>query len=112
MADISSIDIKDGCTLLSLKLSREEYDFLKQATCDLMVIPAGPKFMNQPMTTGKLGNSSRLMLPKKSLDRLEVRKMRKKVPGRVFRLDGSVYLLVRLHGKTRGIPEFEGEEDE
>ena len=112
MADISSIDVKNDCMLLSLKVSREEYDFLKQSTCDLMVIPAGSRFMNQPMTTGKLGNSSRLMLPKKSLDRLDVKKMRKKVPGRVFRLDGNVYLLVRLHGKTRGVPEFEGEHDE
>jgi hypothetical protein len=112
MADLNSIDMKKDEIILSLKISKEEYEFLKQATADLMVVPVSPKFMNNLLTTGKLGNSNRLMLPKKILDRLDVRKMNKKVPGRIFRLDGNVYLLVKLHGKTKGIPTFGGEEND
>ena len=112
MADVNSIDIKKDAIALTLNISREEYEFLKQATSDLMVVPISPKFMNHLLTTGKLGNSNRLMLPKKILDKLEVKRMEKKVAGRIFRLNNSVYLLTRLHGKKNGIPVFGGESDE
>ncbi|MEM5812166.1 MAG: hypothetical protein QXN71_02300 [Candidatus Aenigmatarchaeota archaeon] len=112
MAEISSINVKNNNFLVTMKLSKEEYEFLKQETAGLMVIPVCSKFLSQLMTTGKLGNSNRLMLPKKSLDRLQVKKIRRKVPGRIFKLDGSVYLIARLSGKVMGIPEFGGEEDE
>jgi uncharacterized membrane protein len=110
MADVNSIDMRNGRITLGLKISKEEYEFLKQATSDLLVIPATSKFMSQLLTTGKLGNSNRLMLPKKILDKLDVKRMDKKVPGKIFRLNGSVYLLTRLHGKKNGIPVFGGEE--
>jgi hypothetical protein len=111
MADVNFIDVKKDGIFLNLNISREEYEFLKQATSDLMVVPISPKFMNQLLTTGKLGNSNRLMLPKKILDKLDVKKMDKKVSGRIFRLNGSVYLLTRLHGRKNGIPVFGGESD-
>jgi uncharacterized membrane protein len=50
------------------------------------------------------------MLPKKILDKLDVKRMDKKVPGKIFRLNGSVYLLTRLYGKKNGIPVFGGGE--
>jgi hypothetical protein len=112
MAEISSIDMKADAIMLSLRISKEEYEFLKQHTTDLMVVPNGPKFMNHLLTTGKLGNSNRLMLPKKALDRLDVQTMDKKVPGRLFRLEGNVYLITRLHGKRNGVPAFGGENDD
>jgi len=110
MADVNSIEMKKDEIILSLKISKEEYEFLKQATADLMVVPVSPKFMNNLLTTGKLGNSNRLMLPKKILDKLDVKKMDRKVPGRIFRMQGNVYLLTRLHGKRNGVPVFGGEE--
>lgn len=112
MADVSSIDIKKDGISLTLGISKEEYEFLKQSTSDLMVVPISSKFMSQLLTTGKLGNSNRLMLPKKILDKLDVKMMDRKVSGRIFRLNGSVYLLTRLHGKKNGIPVFGGESDE
>jgi len=111
MADLNSIDLRNDRILLNLKVSKEEYEFLKQATTDIMVIPANSKFMSNLLTTGKLGNSNRLMLPKKILDKLDVKRMEKKVPGKIFRLNGSVYLLTRLHGKKNGIPVFGGENE-
>ncbi|MCJ7816255.1 MAG: hypothetical protein MUP55_00195 [Candidatus Aenigmarchaeota archaeon] len=110
MADVNSIEMKKDEIILSLKISKEEYEFLKQATADLMVVPISHKFMNNLLTTGKLGNSNRLMLPKKILDKLDVKKMDRKVPGRIFRMQGNVYLLTRLHGKRNGVPVFGGEE--
>jgi hypothetical protein len=112
MANLDSVDIKKDGITLSLNISREEYEFLKQATSDIMVVPISPKFMNHLLTTGKLGNSNRLMLPKKILDKLDVKTMDKKVSGRIFRLNGSVYLLTRLYGKKNGIPNFGEEENE
>ena len=110
MADVNSIDMRNDRIILSLNISKEEYEFLKQATSDIMVLPANSKFMSSLLTTGKLGNSNRLMLPKKILDKLDVKRMDRKVPGKIFRLNGSVYLLTRLHGKKNGIPVFGGGE--
>jgi hypothetical protein len=101
MAEINSIKFREDGIFLALKITKEEYEFLQQATADIIIVPAGSKPMDRLLTTGKLGNSSRLMLPKKALDRLEVKAMDKKVPGRLFKLEGSVYLLVRLHENKR-----------
>ena len=111
MAEIRSVNVKKDELFLNLKVSSEEYEFLKQTTSEIALIPTGQRFMSQPLTTGKLGNSTRLMLPKKSLDRLEVKKMDRKVPGRIFKIEGNVYLLARISGKRKGVPVFEGDND-
>jgi len=97
MSGIDSIKFKEDGIYLTLRISKEEYEFLRQATSDLLVIPTDSKSLDKPLTTGKLGNSSRLMLPKKVLDGLEVGTIEKKVPGKVFMVGGSTYILARLH---------------
>jgi len=97
MAEISSIKFREDGIFLGLKISKEEYEFLGPATSEIIAVPSGSR-LDRLLTTGKLGNSTRLMLPKKALERLEAKKVDKKVPGMVFKLDGSVYIIVRLHG--------------
>ena len=102
MSEINSVKFREDGIYLTLRISQEEYEFLRQATSDIMVIPADSRSMDKLLTTGKLGNSSRLMLPKKVMERLEVKSVDKKVPGRLFKLHGSVYIFVRLHENKRG----------
>ena len=101
MSEINSIKFKEDGIFLTLNITKEEYEFLQQTTSDIIIVPADFKSMNGLLTTGKLGNSNRLMLPKKILDTLEVKAMDKKVPGRLFKLEGSVYLLARLYENKR-----------
>jgi hypothetical protein len=103
MAEISSIKFKEDGIFLGLKISREEYEFLGRATKDIIAVPAGSR-LDRLMTTGKLGNSTRLMLPKKALDRLEAKKVDRKALGTVFKIDGSIYIIVRLHSNRARRP--------
>ena len=89
------------------KVSKEEYELLKQKTDNLIVIPSGRETLNQSLTTGKLGNSNRIMLPKKMLESEGVKTLRKKVPAATFKANGDVYLLIKLKESELGIPVFE-----
>jgi len=104
MAQIRFIDVKDHEILLHLSLSREEYSVLSQKTENLLLLP-GDEF-DEELTTGRLGNSNRIMLPKRVLEKVRLKMLEKKVPARIFRINGNVYLLIRLKEEKIGIPEF------
>jgi hypothetical protein len=99
MAEICSIDIKKNDILVNVKVSKDEYRLM-------LLLPTNHEFLNRPLTTGKLGNSNRIMLPKKILEKFEVKKLEKKAPARTFRIGDEVFLLVKLKKSTFGIPEF------
>jgi len=107
MAEIHSIDIKKGDIVVNLKITKDEYQLLRNHTTNLLLLPATPEFLNTPLTTGKLGNSNRIMLPKKILSRFDIGKLDKKVPAKTFKVDNDVFLLIRLKKSTLGVPVFE-----
>ena len=80
MADIDSIDMKNDKILVNLKLTKDEYKLLKQSTKRLLLLPTEPNILDELLTTGKLGNSNRIMLPNKILHRHNVTKLLKRVP--------------------------------
>ncbi len=106
MAEIDSIDIKRSKIMVNLKISRDEYELLGNSTSDLLLLPANPEFLNRPLTTGKLGNSNRIMLPKKILERFDIKILEKKAPARAFGVHDEIYLLIRLRKSGLGIPKF------
>ncbi|NIO22722.1 MAG: hypothetical protein GTN38_01690 [Candidatus Aenigmarchaeota archaeon] len=106
MADIRSIDIRKGNIVVNLKISKDEYDLLNQETRDLLLLPAHSNILDRPLTTGKLGNSNRIMLPKKILDRHEITDLEKKVPAKTFNINDEVFLLIKLKRSNFGIPVF------
>ena len=106
MAEIRSIDMKNNEIIINLRISRQEYDILKQNTDNLILLPSDRDTLNQTLTTGKLGNSNRLMLPKKLLDKEGVKILHKKVPARMFKTNGEILLLVKLEEFREGIPMF------
>jgi hypothetical protein len=109
MADIDSIDMKNDKILVSLKLTKEEYKLLKQATKRLLLLPTEPNILNESLTTGKLGNSNRIMLPNKILRKHNVTMLLKKVPSQIFEMYDEKFLLIKLQESTLGKPIF-GEE--
>jgi len=106
MAEIRSIDMRKGNILVNLRISKDEYDLLSQETRDLLILPAHSNIFDRPLTTGKLGNSNRIMLPKKILDRYEITDLEKKVPAKTFKINDEVYLLIKLKKSSLGIPLF------
>lgn len=106
MAEIRSIDIKRDDIIVNLKVSKNEYELVGNNTSNLLLVPTSQEFLNRPLTTGKLGNSNRIMLPKKILEKFEIRKLEKKVPARTFSVDDEVFLLIKLKRSTFGIPVF------
>ncbi len=110
MAEICSIKMDDGNILVNLHISKSEYDLLGNYTRDLLLLPTHMDFLNRQLTTGKLGNSNRIMLPKKILKKFEIVKLEKKIASKTFRVNDEIYLLIKLKKSTIGIPDFGGPE--
>ena len=107
MAEIRKIDMNGKEILINLSVSRREYEVINHNTDKLVVIPTGPGNMQQTLTTGTLGNSNRIMLPKKLLERESIGPLEKKVPAKITTLNGDIYLLIKLKKSEMGIPKFE-----
>jgi hypothetical protein len=97
---------KDSEIQVTLTMSKEEFALLKQRTDGLLLLPSDPVSLSKKLTTGKLGNSNRIMLPKKLLTKLEVPDPVKKVDSSIFRVDGDVFLLIKLNDAKQGVPVF------
>ena len=106
MANIDSINVENEKILINLKLTKEEYELLKQSTRKLLLLPTESNILNDPLTTGKLGNSNRIMLPNKILRRHNVTKLLKRVPAKIFDINDEKFLLIKLQESTFGKPIF------
>jgi hypothetical protein len=106
MAEIRNINMDSSEILINLRVSKQEYELLKQNTRNLILLPSNSDILNQTLTTGRLGNSNRIMLPKKFLETGGVKILQKKVPAKIFKANGEVFLLVKLEESRTGIPVF------
>lgn len=104
MAKILSVDMKGGKILLNLDISKDEYRILDSATKDILVLST--ETLSESLTTGKLGHSNRIMLPKKVLKKHGVDLLPKKVPADIFSLIDTKFLLIKLDDKKIGVPRF------
>lgn len=104
MANIENVDIKGDRIFLTLRIGKPEWAFLQSSTKHLLVLPT--EKMGDSLTTGRLGNSNRIMLPSRVMARHRVAVLPKKVPARIFELDDERYLLIQLHGTRAGVPAF------
>ena len=101
MALIRSVNIEDGEIILNLSITEEEYKLISGLK---EVILVSEEFEDE-LTTGRLGNSNRIMLPKKILKKHEV-ELKGKVPAKIFEVENKKFLLVKLEERKEGIPEF------
>lgn len=111
MADIQSINMGDHEIIVNLRISNSEYELLKNNRYDLVLLPSDFGSLGNTLTTGRLGNSNRIMIPKKMLAREKIG-LQKKVPSRVFKINDSAFLLIKLDESSMGIPVFgDGKEE-
>lgn len=108
MAEVQSIDMKGREIVVNLKISQQEYKSLQQTTKDLLLVPTSSAILNELLTTGKLGNSNRIMMPNKILKRHNIPHLLKKVHAKIFDLDEEQFLVIKLKESKTGVPIFEG----
>jgi len=106
MAEIRNIEMQSGGIEMKLSISAEEYRILEHHLTDLLVVPCGKDTLTHSLTTGKLGNSNRVMLPKKMLEYFKIDVLEKKVSSNIFVLNDSAFLLIKLKESDFGIPKF------
>jgi hypothetical protein len=109
MAEIKTIDMNNGTIEVKFSISRGEYKILKHHMTDLIILPKSNEALIYRLTTGKLGNSNRIMLPKKVLGSFSINTLERKVPANIFVIDDDAYLLVKIKKSEFGIPKFEEE---
>lgn len=109
MAELQSVDIQNDIITLTIKIARDEYAQLGQETAELLVLPGTTAKLDDILTTGKLGNSNRIMLPNKILKRHGVTKLPKKVAAKIFDQDKSKFLVIKLRDIKTGVPVFKDE---
>lgn len=107
MAEIKSISMEDGVIEVKLVIDNDEYGILKNHRKELFILPVGKGALEYELTTGKLGNSNRIMIPKKFLNASDVKSLDKKVFSNIFKKHDEYYLLIRLSQSDVGIPKFE-----
>ena len=107
MAEVKGMDLHDGKIELRLSISKDEYKILQHNTSDIVILPSGKDALTYPLTTGKLGNSNRVMLPKKFLESFQITELDKKVRSNIFALDDDAFLLIKIKHSKLGIPVFE-----
>jgi hypothetical protein len=110
MADIDLIEMKDNNVILKLKLSKDEYGMLEQSTKNLLILPTDKDILDESLTTGKLGNSNRIMLPNKILKKNGITNLLKNAPARVFEISDEKFVFIKLQGSMIGKPLFGVEE--
>jgi hypothetical protein len=106
MAEIKTIDMSNDKIEVKLSVNRDEYKILKHHMTDLAILPKGADCLKYQLTTGKLGNSNRIMLPKKMLENFNIRSLDKKVPTNIFIIEDDAYLLIKIKKSEFGIPKF------
>jgi len=106
MAKIKSMDMQSGNIEITLSISTDEYKILQHNTTNLIVLPNGKDALPYALTTGKLGNSNRVMLPKKILESFSIFELNKKVPSNIFQLGGDSFMLIKIDSSKIGIPRF------
>lgn len=105
MALIRKVEFEGSDILLHLKILKEEYTLLKEGK-HLLLIPVDPNSLDEELTTGALGTSSRVMLPKRMLERHGVAELPKKAHSKFFNVDGRKFLVVDLSVSQPGVPKF------
>ena len=108
MAELKNIEMQGGSLEIRLSISKEEYKVLEHNTTSLVALPSGNDSFPFSLTTGKLGNSNRVMLPKKILESFKINHLDKKVHANIYFIDGNAFLLIKIMRSELGIPKFEG----
>jgi len=102
MAVIKSFDLDTGI-VAEVRLTRDEYEALASARYIMLV---GAEDFPERLTVGKLGNSNRIMVPKRLLKKHGITSLPKKAPTAFLEYGGEKFMIVKLSEAARNVPQF------
>lgn len=104
MSLLRKIEFENDSILITLEMNKREYDAVTPDVKEFITLPADT--LDRTLTTGKLGNGNRIMVPNKFLRSHDIEVMRKFVKGKIVDIGEKKYLIIELEDKKRGIPRF------
>jgi|SRR3989344_3925137 len=110
MAKVHNMRVKNDKILVTFEISDEEYRLIRPRSKRVVILPVDA--LDDTLTTGRLGNSNRIMLPTKILSRYKINELVKKAPSRIFETFEGKYLIIELEKGGIGVPVFRGENNE
>ena len=109
MATLKGVELENSGFKVSFHISKKEYKLFKHGNKHFLMVPLDS--LNDKLTIGTLGNSYRLMLPKKFLKAHDIpeTELPKKADASVFNIGDEKFLTVRILHSKMGIPKFESD---
>ena len=107
MATLKKVELEDGGFTTTFHISKAEYELFRHGNKHFLLVPLGA--MHNQLTIGTLGNSYRLMLPKKFLREHGIAEdeLPKKADASVFTIGDEKFLAARIARSKAGAPKFE-----
>lgn len=107
MSLLRKIQLDKDDVFITLKLTKKEYEIIAPEVREFIVIPTNK--LDKTLTTGKIGNGNRIMIPNNLLKKHDMKVLKKHVQSRIIDLDDKKFLIIELEKKKLGVPVF-GEE--
>ncbi len=104
MGLLKRIEWEDRDILLTLRLTKKEYENINSDTKEFIVMPADN--FDRVLTTGKLGNGNRIMVPSKFLKNNNIAFLKKNVRSSIVDVEERKFLVIELDNKRTGVPVF------
>ena len=107
MAKLRGIELDDGTYTVSFRVSKKEYEMFKRGDSHFLLVPLTG--FRDKLTIGTLGNSYRIMLPKKFLkeNKIPEEDLPRKADAGVFSIGEERFLAVRIGESSMKSPVFE-----
>ena len=104
MSLLRRIEFENDSILITLEMNKREYDAVTPDVKKFITLPADT--LDRTLTTGKLGNGNRIMVPNKFLRSHDIDILRKFVKSKIVDIGEKKFLIIELEDKKRGIPKF------
>lgn len=104
MSFLRKIELEKDDVFITLKLTKKERELITPNMKEFIVLPTDS--LNKILTTGKLGNGNRIMIPNGFLKSHDIDVLKKKVQSIIIDLGDKKFLLIELENKGVGRPVF------
>lgn len=94
MASIKTIEVEDRKVKVLFEMTKDELMALQNETNDVGVVPLSR--FNETLTTGTIGNSNRIMFPKRLLRKHNIPVLPKHVDTMVLSINGKKLVVIKL----------------
>lgn len=106
MAKIKNAAIRENEIMVTLSLSREEWELVQPDCEGLVVFPLGK--LTATIRSGEQNSGRRFFLSNGMMEKHNVRKeMPEKLPMSIISINGSKILCIALQDKKEGVPQWE-----